>query len=155
MDTESLRVIAVDPGLATGECVLSWDRESEPKLEWADILDMKSYIYPIRKELAEHPDITVVCERFQITIATAKKASHGESLRRIGDLERAMWDAGREIEEIVLQSPNDAKNLFPDAALHTLGFWVPGSKDHARDAVRHGLLYLVRHGWKPTKLLSS
>ena len=125
----------------------------EPVLVWSAELDENKFIDPIRWELANNPGIRIVCERFTITQETAKKSQAPFSLEQIGNLKQAMRDAGIPVTEINLQAPRDAKAMFPNPALKKLDYWHKGGAGHAMDAIRHGLLYLARNGWKPTRLL--
>jgi hypothetical protein len=45
--------------------------------------------------------------------------------------------------------------MFPNPALKHLGIWHKGGEGHANDAIRHGLLALVKTGWIPKELLSQ
>lgn len=56
-------------------------------------------------------------------------------------LERDMRGAGL---RLWVQSPSDAKNVCTDARLRTWNVYDPGSGAHARDAQRHGILFLRR-----------
>lgn len=85
----------------------------------------------------------LVCEAFIIGPETLKK-SRGEnwSLEQIGAL-RWMAHAVGAGAQFVLQRPSDAKTTVTDDLLHALDWWHVGS-DHARDALRHLALYLMR-----------
>ena len=137
----------------TGMCCFTMEPGKEPVLEWSAELDEDNFINPIRWELANHPDIRIVCERFTITQETAKKSQAPFSLEQIGNLKQAMRDVKRPVSGIYLQTPRDAKAMFPNPALKKLGYWHKGGAGHAMDSIRHGLLFLARNGWKPTRLL--
>jgi hypothetical protein len=64
-----------------------------------------------------------------------------------------MMDIGREPDDIYFQSPADAKAMFDNPKLKKLDYWHKGGEGHALDAIRHGLLRLVKIGWKPLDLL--
>jgi hypothetical protein len=64
-----------------------------------------------------------------------------------------MMDIGREPDDIYFQSPADAKAMFDNPKLKKLNYWYKGGEGHALDAIRHGLLRLVKIGWKPLDLL--
>lgn len=148
-------MLAVDPGKETGLSCFEIEPGGEPVLIWSAEVDEETFIIPIRKELAEHPHLEVACERFTINAETAKKSQAPFSLETIGNLKQAVRDVGRAAESIKLQSPADAKKLFPNPALKQLGYWHVGGKGHAMDAIRHGLLYLVNTGWVPSRLLDD
>jgi hypothetical protein len=45
--------------------------------------------------------------------------------------------------------------MFTNQALKKLGYWHTGGDGHALDAIRHGLLRLVKAGWIPRALLEG
>jgi len=147
------RVLAVDPGLMTGLCCFSYEKGAEPVLEWSAEVTEDQFAQFIRYELAQHPDLEIACERFTINAATAKKTQAPYSLELIGVLKQIIRDHGREVSTLTLQAPSDAMNVFPNPALKKLGYWHKGGAGHAMDAIRHGLLYLVKTGWPPKNLL--
>lgn len=146
--------LAVDPGLATGMAAFEWGGVGEPILIWSAEVEMKDYAYYIRRFMTAHPDGAFICERFIINAATAKKTQAPYSLELIGVYKQCIRDIGLDPEtNLKLQSPADAKRMFPNPALKKLGYWHVGGEGHAMDAIRHGLLYLVYDGWKPKALL--
>lgn len=147
------RIIAIDPGLKTGMSVWEIEEGGDPVLIWAAELDESEYAPHVRTELAEHPHLEVVCERFIINAQTAKKSQSGWSLELIGVLKQCLRDVGRSPEEINFQNPSDAMKMFPNPQLKKLGYWYRGGAGHALDSIRHGLLYLVKSKWKPKGLL--
>ena len=151
--TKSRHVLAVDPGLATGVALFSIEPGGEPVL--LDSWEVKFDTFPVvvRQAFATYPDIEVVCEKFTITVETAKKSASPYSLEEIGCLKLMMLDAGLPWDNLPLQLPGNAKAMFPNPKLKKLGYWHRGGAGHALDAIRHGLLYLVRTGWTPSKLL--
>jgi hypothetical protein len=131
----------------------TWEKGEEPILVWSVELTEDEFIAPIRRELVEHPEIEIACERFVINAQTAKKSQAGWSLELIGNLKQAVRDVGRPVSDIHLQAPADAMNLFPNPALKKLQYWHVGGAGHALDSIRHGLLYLAKTGWPPARLL--
>jgi hypothetical protein len=99
--------------------------------------------------------LEVACERFTINAQTVKNSQSPYSLEQIGILKQCMLDAGRQADDIYMQAPADAKAMFPNEALKKLGYWHRGGEGHALDAIRHGLLRLVKSGWKPVSLLQK
>lgn len=146
-------VLAVDPGKATGMCLFSMIPGEEPILLGSWELQMTEFAEVVRKVFAEHENVEVVCEKFTITMETAKKSQAPFSLEMIGILKQLMMDAGYDPETLPLQLPTDAKNMFPNPALKKLGYWHRGGEGHALDSIRHGLLFLVKTHWKPARLL--
>jgi hypothetical protein len=148
-------VLAVDPGKATGMALFAYDNENDPTLVWSGEYQQEEYAEPIRKTLAMYGDgnLEIVCERFTINAQTVKNTQAPYSLEQIGILKQCLMDAGRKADDIYFQSPADAKAMFDNKKLKVLEYWHKGGEGHALDAVRHGLLRLVKTGWKPAKLL--
>jgi hypothetical protein len=150
-------VLSVDPGKATGMALFSHESGSDPVLLWSGEFQQDEYAKPIRQALAlygpEEGGIEVACERFTINAQTVKNSQAPYSLEQIGILKQCLLDVDRPADDIYFQSPADAKALFPNPALKKLGYWHKGGEGHALDAIRHGLLRLVKSGWKPVGLL--
>lgn len=160
------RILAVDPGKATGIAVLEWFPDvkldipiaKDPKLTLSQECQMKEFAPVIREVLRCFvPDRTeklyVVCERFVINAATVRNTQAPYSLEMIGVLKQIMLDFGIDPDTLIFQSPADAKSMFPNPALKKLGYWHKGEDGHANDAIRHALLRAVKLGWKPRRLL--
>jgi len=150
-------ILSVDPGKATGMALFSYELGKEPVLLWSGEYQQDEYAKPIRQALAlygpEDGGIEVVCERFTINAQTVKNSQAPYSLEQIGILKQCLLDVGRPADDIYFQSPADAKAIFPNPALKKLGYWHRGGEGHALDAIRHGLLRIVKSGWKPLNLL--
>ncbi len=154
-------ILAVDPGLESGVAFMVWSgvKGEDPVIQYSDELGPDDYATPLRDFLCEwesYDQFEVACERFTITIDTAKKAQAPYSLEQIGVLKQICRDYGFPVENIKLQTPADAKNMFPNKALHTLNQWHVGGAGHALDAIRHGLLLAVKvYRWQPLALLEG
>lgn len=147
-------VLAVDPGKATGMALFSLESGQEPVLIWSGEFQQDEYARPIRDTLALYGDaLEVVCERFTINAQTVRNSQAPYSLEQIGILKQCLMDAGRKADDIYFQSPADAKAMFANPKLKKLEYWHKGGEGHALDAIRHGLLKLVKTGWKPVRLL--
>jgi hypothetical protein len=147
-------VLAVDPGKATGMALFSLESGQEPVLIWSGEFQQDEYARPIRDTLALYGDaLDVVCERFTINAQTVRNSQAPYSLEQIGILKQCLMDAGRKADDIYFQSPADAKAMFDNKKLKKLEYWHKGGEGHALDAIRHGLLKLVKTGWKPVRLL--
>lgn len=157
MDVSSKVIIAVDPGKKSGIATFTYARGEEPQLVDSGEYLMQDYHVPILNSLKNarifEMDVVVVCERFTINAQTVKNSQAPYSLEQIGILKYLVYTEGLDIDKIIFQSPSDAKRMFPNEALKKLGYWHRGGEGHALDAVRHGLLYTVKAGWAPTKLL--
>jgi hypothetical protein len=150
-------VLAVDPGKATGVVFMSWNgsdpvpnvilsKEVQPE-DFALIIDT------VLNSQSNEDNFTVVCERFTINAQTVRNSQAPYSLEQIGVLKHLCRINMYDPEKIVLQSPADAKNMFPNPVLKKLGTWHVGGEGHANDAMRHALLRLVKTGWVPRTLL--
>jgi len=147
-------VLAVDPGKSTGMALFSLESGQEPVLIWSGEFQQDEYARPIRDTLALYGDaLDVVCERFTINAQTVRNSQAPYSLEQIGILKQCLMDTGRKADDIYFQSPADAKAMFDNKKLKKLEYWHKGGEGHALDAIRHGLLKLVKTGWKPVRLL--
>lgn len=151
-------IIAVDPGKATGMSYFVWESpDVEPVMVWSGEYQQEEYAAPIREAFLQCQalgvTLEVVCERFTINAQTVKNSQAPYSLEQIGILKQIMMDNGRSPDDIYFQSPADAKAMFTNEKLKKLEYWHRGGEGHALDSIRHGLLRLVKSGWKPTKLL--
>lgn len=145
-------ILAIDPGLLTGICLM---RSDPIELLWSDEVDWINTARLTDQTLRElgGVNVDVVIERYTITSATAKKTQQTWSLELIG-ITRFLClvhSAG----DMTLQSPADAKNFASNARLKSIGLWHVGGAGHALDAIRHGLLFAARNGLKDSRLLHS
>jgi hypothetical protein len=154
-------ILAVDPGKASGICLFKWIQGDEPVLVWAGEYQQNEYAEPIRRaiEFAStmqyYVQFEIVCERFTINAQTVRNSQAPYSLEQIGILKQIMMDNGMKAEDIIFQSPSDAKAMFPNEKLKKIGYWHKGGEGHALDAIRHATLRLAKSGWIPTKLFDS
>lgn len=151
-------VLAVDPGKASGIALLSWEPEGEndPELNYSEEVQPEDFAQEIRIALGflkHNETLYVACESFIINAQTARNSQAPYSLEQIGVLKHLCREAGYDPSNIAFQAPVNAKNMFPNKSLQALGTWHRGGAGHANDAIRHGLLRLVKAGWKPKKLL--
>jgi hypothetical protein len=107
------------------------------------------------RDTNEECEVHIVCERFTINSQTVKNSQAPYSLEHIGILKQIMMDFGGSPDDIVFQSPADAKAMFDNAKLKKLEYWHRGGEGHALDSIRHGLLYMVKLGWSPLNRLRS
>lgn len=144
-------VLSVDPGLATGICVLWFDGDrpsllASAELDWIEAVDAF-------KELVDiyGTRITPVAEKFTISAQTARNSQAPWSLNALGCL---LWICHHADLKLTLQTPGDAKKMFQNETLRKLDCWHRGGEGHALDAIRHGLLFMARNGWTARQLLS-
>ena len=150
-------VLSVDPGKATGMALFSQKDDEEPVLDWSGEVQQDEFAKVVREILGSpkrNGKVDVVCERFTINAQTVKNSQAPYSLEVIGILKQCLHDVGRPMDDIYFQSPADAKAMFDNPKLKKLEYWHRGGEGHALDAIRHGLLRLVKTGWKPIKLLN-
>ena len=150
-------ILAVDPGKKSGIASFTYTKGEAPELVDSGEYMFEDYHVPILNALRNarifEAEIAVVCERFTINAQTVKNSQAPYSLEQIGILKYLVDSEGLDIDKIVFQSPSDAKRMFPNDALKKLGYWHKGGEGHALDAMRHGLLYAVKNGWVPRKLV--
>ena len=157
-------IMAIDPGLLTGASIVKMTstEESPVALETVELIP-KSFAPWVRMWLDELMRVqmeqgdrfVVVCERFVINAATAKKTQAPWSLEQIGILKQCLRDRGLDEEDIVLQNPADAMKMFTNDSLRKVGVWHKGGDGHANDSLRHALLYSARNGWVPRVLIGE
>lgn len=146
-------VLAIDPGKTTGMALFSMSNGKEPELLWSGEEEFVAFVDKTRMIFMQYTELELVCEKFTINLQTAKNSQAPYSLECIGALKLILLDRGRDPESLKFQLPANAMNMFPNPKLKLLEYWYRGGEGHALDAIRHGLLYLVSTGWKPTKLL--
>lgn len=150
-------VLSVDPGKATGVAFFSMEGKEEPKILHSSEPQPEEFADTIRNILIDldrdFDNLQVVCEKFTINAQTVRNSQAPYSLEQIGVLKQILQDFGLDREGIVWQMPADAKRMFPNEALKKLEYWHKGGEGHAIDAIRHGLLRIVKTGWVPEKLL--
>jgi hypothetical protein len=143
----TLKALAIDPGGTTG--IAQYERREGTPVGAVETFDAWSEGNPFaaidraRLEVMEGLDVMIV-ERFTITGATARKTRGGsnQAIEIIGTLRWLAHNAGVPFVE---QQPAEAKGFCTDSKLKLIGWYTPGV-DHARDATRHLLLWLVKNG---------
>ena len=152
-------VMAVDPGKTTGFALLAYDpyaltveilQSAELTLE-----EFGQKVEEILKLESAQSNLLVCCESFIINAQTVRNSQAPYSLEQIGVLKYLCHRYGYDPSQIAFQAPVNAKNMFPNPALKELGLWHRGGAGHANDAIRHGLLRLVKEGWVPRALLKD
>ncbi len=149
-------ILAVDPGKATGLAAFSYVKGEEPVMLESFEARFETYAPWIRKWLSEPLDydfVHIICERFTINAQTVKNSQAPYSLEEIGVLKQILLDEGMDPESIKFQSPADAKAMWDNPKLKKLDYWHRGGEGHALDAIRHGLLYMIKLGWSPINRL--
>lgn len=151
-------VLSIDPGKASGVCLLEWDEVSDnPEVMYSGEPQPEEFagvVVDLLNNLSHMQSFSVVCERFVINAQTIKNSQAPYSLEQIGVLKHLCRVSGFSVDDIAFQSPVDAKTMFPNDKLKKIGTWHKGGEGHANDAIRHALLRLTRLGWIPRVLLS-
>lgn len=146
------KLIAIDPGKASGFAVFDISDPEHPAIVYSAELEQFETVSFVHSALAEAAsDYEVVMEEFKITPQTGKNSPAGWSLEIIGAIRYFC-----ELYEVpfTLQPPSKAKSFVPNERMKAIGVWHRGGEGHARDALRHGVLYLVeKKGWRPQGLL--
>jgi hypothetical protein len=129
-----VKILAVDPGLTSGWAALDTD-SMHLMTGQSDFNEMVG--------IAEHyAPTTIVCERYTVTAETLRKSRQTTALEVIGCMR---WLAHKTLATFELQSPADAKRFSGDDKLQAAGWLQLKKDDHANDACRHLLLYMVKH----------
>lgn len=156
----ALTVVWADPGVATGWSVhrvnirrlLTMGQVASMDRVWWRIgqfrtagtsasvdhyLDLCRAVY----ERSDESDVVVIgCESFTLRMQSTDPALL-EPVRFLSVLQDRLRGSGVEVQ---MQSPSDAKKAITDDRLGLWGVYQPGA-EHARDAQRHGLLFLRRY----------
>jgi hypothetical protein len=137
-------LIAIDPGDLSGWAVIETENgriiESDELTEF-EVSDSVEYW------LKREPDVTIVMEKFTITTETAKKSPQPTAMYIIGAV-RFLYNKYQD-KVVPLQTPADAKSFSTNEKLKAVGLWHVGGEGHAKDALRHALLWMVRHNELP------
>jgi hypothetical protein len=139
-------IIAIDPGLVSGVAHVQIDDAGAFSVISTAELDPFETGAWLQDRLASVADMdlaVVAVERFTITPKTATNSAAPWSLEVIGQT-RWIFAQAAPGRALVMQSPADAKTIFPNARLKELGLWHRGGKGHALDALRHAALVAHR-----------
>lgn len=133
----------VDPGKTTGYAwLLDGDHPDEATVGQAPAHE---FVRIAAGFLSQRPGSRIVCEQYRITAQTLKKTRQPWSIEIIGVLKH--WHQqtfGATYEE---QRPGDALGLITDDVLAAFGVLASSDFDHANDACRHMLLWLLKRGF--------
>lgn len=134
-------ILGIDPGLATGLCLIDTSEPTNPRLVWSEEVDMLKFYELVPDTLDKYQgEISVVCENFLISVSTAKKSPAPWSLELIG-LSRYLCTI-RDIPFIV-QNPNE-REISTHPMIKHFGLWHRGGEGHANQAIRHCFAYLLK-----------
>ena len=133
-----MRLLSIDPGLRTGVALLDVPNDEPPTLVFHE--EVHGGLPGFHEWWDLRPDYDVlVCEDY---IPRRGIPGNVEPLKIIGYLLPFAP---------VLQSPAGRKKAVSDDVLKRLGLYLPGEPNrNAREAIRHGIVYLKRHRHIPT-----
>jgi len=137
-------VLAVDPGGTTGMVLYDMFVGGVAEIYEIPHADVGFMLERIIEQY--HPD--VVCESFTITANTVSNSQAPWSLKQLGVAE---YLAAKYHCPYAEQMPVTAKKFATNERLKALDLYVRGH-GHATDAMRHLVIYLVRHGWWDDRL---
>lgn len=144
-------VLGIDPGKLTGLCLYLYENKVATRV-WAKELGEVEVDFFIEKTISElAPDIVIINEKFFITQRTFKLPEAPWSLEKTGVIKYMCNKYGVKYN---WQSPAEAKEFVTDKRLRDLNEWFIGGEGHARDAIRHAILFMVKtYRWNPPGLL--
>lgn len=132
-------IVAVDPGKMTGVALFESQILPEPTLIASHEFE-RDELEVWLEDVLQPTDIRrveVVAERYVLSDLDSPW-----SLKYLGVLSYLSRKGGW--GEPTIQTPADAKSFATDERIKQLGFWHRGGAGHANDAIRHGVLYMVR-----------
>lgn len=153
-------LITIDPGKASGFAVLDYTYLDDIQILYSDELEQFAVSEYVENMLTMNAtsdvkdSIEIVMEKFTITPQTGKNGNDQNwSPEIIGSIRYMAHKHGVKFTE---QTPAEAKSFVPNDRMKAVGIWHVGGEGHAKDALRHGVLYLVkRKGWRPPNLLAT
>jgi len=141
-------LLAIDPGLATGVCLIDLIYPDTPVVVWSDEVSVDQFYDKIAQLIAE-PSTHVVIEDFKITVETGKLSDAPWSLNLIGIVQYLCYLNGKVLD---FQSPSQ-KPFADNDKLRAVDFWHVGGEGHANDALRHAMIWIVENNRKWTRKL--
>lgn len=134
------RCLALDPGKTTGAVVLDASSSRDRYIEFSAQIEIEDAAETINELIVEFkPDVLVV-ERFVISQRTVKYGRQHEALDVIGGV-KFLADLHEPPLNVILQAASDAKTAYTDKNLKDLELFTAVKGRHARDALRHALLW--------------
>ena len=141
-------LLAIDPGLATGVCLIDLIDPENPVVVWSREVGLEEF-YDNICDLIEHPETHVVIEDFKITVETGKLSDAPWSLNLIGVVQYLCYLNGKVLD---FQMPSE-KPFADNDKLRAVNFWHVGGEGHANDALRHAMIWIVKNNRKWTRKL--
>lgn len=135
------KLISIDPGKTTGYAIFNTEKK---KLLEADELDWQNFIHDFFPGWLTLSNDRVVIEKYRIRRGTVS-ANLGKDLRTVKIIGVIEWLCEERGIEYNLQPAGIGSEFFNRERLEANNCWIKG-KQHARDAVRHGLWHLTFGG---------
>lgn len=147
-------LLAIDPGKMTGWAEITYTDSEITSMNTMEV--PMDTIWELLGGVLDDEDRTkpdvIVIEDFKITAGTGKLGSPDWSLRIIGAAEYLGFKHGI---PVVKQYPSNAKAFSTNDKLRAVQMWHKGGAGHANDALRHAMLYMVKHSWRDDRLLEA
>lgn len=141
-------LLAIDPGLATGVCMVDLLDPENPVKLWSAEVTIAEF-YDKIADLVGAESTHVVIEDFKITVETGKLSDAPWSLNLIGIVQYLCYHNAKVLD---LQLPSQ-KPFADNEKLHAVDFWHVGGEGHANDALRHAMVWIVDRNRKWTRKL--
>jgi hypothetical protein len=141
-------LLAIDPGLMTGMCLIDLKDPDNPVVVWS-VEATTTEFYDKIAEYVAHPEIHVVMEDFKITVETGKLTEAPWSLNLIGVVQYLCYLNSKVLD---FQLPSQ-KPFADNDKLRAVDFWHVGGAGHANDALRHAMIWIVDRNRKWTRKL--
>lgn len=143
------RIVALDPGGTTGWAMWQDQAGGKTATMWDHFFcgqigpeEHHEELYELLERFQTH-DFTVISETFDFRQHDNFRTGVNLISREyIGVAKLFALQRMHNSPPVVLQTPASAKTFVTDEKLKVMGLWVPG-KQHARDALRHLIYYLV------------
>jgi hypothetical protein len=137
-------IIGIDPGLDTGVAIRVVDSPGGVWFHSKEVTEAEFGLW-LEEVIIDHRGfkITIVCEDFFNSVATAKRAPSPWSRELIGVIKFLCRKYGLELP--VMQMPSSAKKVAPDARLKHSGWFLQTKEGHANDASRLVMWYCLKH----------
>lgn len=139
-------LLAIDPGLMTGVCLIDLRNPEDPVMLWSDEVTVSEFHDKIA-DLVSQEKTHVVMEDFKITVETGKLSEQPWSLHLIGVVNYLGYLHGTAVD---MQLPSQ-KPFATSEKMKMVGFWHVGEAGHANDSLKHALIWIVDRNRKWTK----
>jgi hypothetical protein len=141
-------LLAIDPGLMTGICLIDLSDPENPVKVWSKEVTVEEF-YDSIAGVIEHPETHVVIEDFKITVETGKLGEAPWSLHLIGVV-KYLCHLNNKVPDFQLPSE---KPFADNDKLRAVGFWHVGEDGHAVDSLKHAMIWIVKNNRKWTRKL--